>query len=159
MLKEYVRRRIVITAEKVEVGTKIHNLLTDEDYVSTEELCIRLKGPISEMWLVTIPELISTYSYPDRNPIQIDSFPEREFPVRLIVEKNEKTIFAEKTKKKLKITNKYGKTIEVNKTGIPHGRGDYIIYGNNNGIPDFADRDVVNGEIFLRLYREIKPDS
>ena len=157
MLKEYTRRRVVITAEKVEAGTKIHNLLTDEDYVSTEELCIRLKGLINELWLVTITELISTYSYPNRKRIKIESFPDGEFPVRLMVEKDEKTIFAEQTTRKLKLRNKYGKTIEVNKTGIPHGRGDYIIYGNKDGIPNFEDRDVVNGEVFLRLYREVKP--
>lgn len=158
MLKEYARRRIVILAEKVEVGTKIHNYLKDEDYVSTKDLCIKLTGTANELWLVTIPELVLTYSYPNGRAIRKNELPEGEFKVRLAVRRSEKTIFAEQTKKKLKIKNKYGKTIEVNKTGIPHGSGDYIIYGNKDGIPNFEDRDVVNGKIFLKLYREVKTE-
>ena len=155
MLKEYKKRKYTIVAEKISAGVKIHDVLKNTDDITTEKKCIKLTGIAGETWIITIEELIANYCFTNGKVIRKNKLPTKKFKIKRIIKQTEKTIFAEQTKKKIKIINKFGKTILTNQEGIPHGNGDYIIYKNKNGIPIFEDRDVVNGEIFLKIYEEI----
>lgn len=48
-----------------------------------------------------------------------------------------------------------GETLEANRDGIPHGKGDYVVATDKNGKPNEKDSWIVNGAVFTKTYKII----
>ena len=46
----------------------------------------------------------------------------------------------------------WGSQLIVNRSGVPHGAGDYIVCAKKGGKPDLNDVWVVNGLVFNTTY-------
>ena len=154
-MKEYRKKRYVVTAEKVSVGTRLNNFLEGRYYKTSEDNCIKIVGTAGETWPVTAGELCKNYTFMDGTSITEDNIPSGTFSVRTIVKENEKTVFASQTKSRMYVITKNGEIFASNRIGVPHGKGDFIVYSNDNGKPDFNDAIVVNGTIFFNMYEEV----
>ena len=155
MMKEYRKTQYVINAEKVEVGTELHNYLEDCHYVTTEAKCIKLIGTAGEVWPITIEKLAKTYTFVDGTPITKDNIPKGVFNIATLIGKKADTVFAERVTEQVDVATSWGEILKANRDGIPHGNGDYIVYANKGGVPNPDDKWVVNGLIFPQTYVEV----
>lgn len=155
MIKEYAKKRYTIKAEKVATGTTVYNFLEDCHYTSDDEKCIKLIGTVGEEWLVTIEKLVKTYTFVDRTPITPENIPEGVFEISTIVDDNAETIFATRVIHEEKVVTSCGEILTANRKGIPHGKGDFIVYANKEGKPDSDDKWVVNGMVFDNTYQGV----
>lgn len=154
-IKKYRKKSYVVTAEKVPARTKLNNFLEGRYYKTSEENCIKIIGTAGEMWPITIEELCKTYTMENGTPITGDNIPSGKFRVRTIVGDYEETVFAVQTKSRIFVKTKNGEIFVSNRIGTSHGNGDFIVYSNNNGKPNFNDAIVVNGKIFLNMYEDV----
>ena len=145
-----------------EPGTKVHNKLENSDYVTDEKKPFVLVGTAGEEWTVDAKKLTKTYTLDGKD---IDDAAIQEISdgqKHTITTKADAGInwckFVPKNIK-CKVDTSWGETLEVNRSGIPHGDGDYIVTSDKGGEPDLSDRWVVNGEIFQKTYEILdKPD-
>lgn len=154
-MKQYAKRSYTMKAEKVAPGTKLYNYLEDCPYITSEAKCIKLTGTVNEVWPVTIEKLAKTYTFADGTPITPDNIPEGEFSITTIVDDNAETIFAEQVSNQIQVVTSLGEVLTANRTGIPHGDGDFIVSAIMNGQPNPNDRWIVNGMVFTNTYREV----
>ena len=154
-MEQYRKRSYTIKAEKIPAGTKVYNYLEDSHYTADNIKCIKLIGTVDEEWVVTIEKLVKTYTFADGRPITSANIPSGVFEIATIVDGNAETIFAEQVTNQVQVTTSWGEVLTANRSGIPHGNGDYIVSANRNGRPDERDQWVVNGLVFENTYEAV----
>lgn len=147
-------------------------------YTADPKTCpICLCGTTGEFWGISLQKFCSTYAFLSDGyqvPINEMTFKQRslkaiewnndsgEAPERLPWTRVE-TITGSKCAKLYavfvpsnqvgKIQTSWGAVLDINKPGIQHGKGDFVICSSfPNGSPNFNDRWVVNGLVFRDTY-------
>ena len=137
-------------------GTKVHNKLENSDYVVNEKKPFVLVGTVGEEWTVDANKLKKTYLL---NGKEIT-----DEVLQTLMDGKKHTISTKKDAgvnwckfvpkdTQCEVATSWGETLEVNRSGIPHGDGDYIVTADDGGKPNLEDRWVVNGEIFAKTYK------
>ncbi len=138
------------------VGTKIHNVLENKDYIVGRNDVV-LSGTREELWVARITYITKNYTFADKSLITPQKLEQLKrigyLPWTRIAPKASKlgSDFAFHLPLKYKnvvLTN--GMT--ANGTGVSHGVGDFLVAENNNGIPNIDNIWVVNGEVFVDTY-------
>lgn len=142
------------------IGTKVHNTLEDANYATNEKQRFVLSGTRGEMWVINVDKLAKTYTFGDGTPITPQSLKAKQkdgvidwFQVKTITD-NDATLFATfvPAKYQFQVQTSWGAVLNANRVGIPHGKGDFVLCGNNNGYPNVNDKWVVNGAVFADTY-------
>ena len=138
------------------VGTKIHNVLENKDYVTGRNDVV-LSGTREEMWVARITHVTKNYTFADKSLITPQKLEQLKrigyLPWTRITPKASKlgSDFAFHIPIKYKnIVLANGMT--ANGQGVPHGIGDFLVAENINGIPNINNIWVVNGEVFVDTY-------
>ena len=149
------------------LGTKVTNFLENANYITSKEKPFVIMGTAGETWVIDPRKLAATYQFPDGRPVT----PEILRPMA-VKYRNSACIdwFKLETKsgktqpynfamlwplcsENYPVQTSWGETLYANRSGIPHGKGDFIVCACTvNQTPDFADMWVVNGEIFPKTY-------
>jgi len=133
---------------------EIYNQLEDCRYTPKEGQVV-IEGTAGEMWCAPIDKVCRTYTDMDGQPLTPETFEGLDAPmsVKTRVAEMENWAFQVPAGETMMVETSWGETLTANRSGIPHGTGDYIVMASlPNGEPDFNDRWVVNGEIFDKTY-------
>ena len=150
---------------KPKLGTKVHNILENTDYITDTKRSFVISGTVGETWVIDINKLIKTYCHIDNKIINQDEFDSDTLidwlQFKTITEANKEIYFAAHLKPSIKeypVQTSWGDILYANRTGISHGSGDFILCTSINGRPNFNDIWVVNGKVFPNTYdiREFK---
>lgn len=163
-MNAYKKGDYIIHARWAYPGEEIYNYLEDSRYVTDEQKCIVLHGTVDEEWTVTFDKLASTYTY-DNGMAIVDSELGTIFTqgtaddphwvaIRPIQDANAPIVFAEPTDPNdvFEVVTAWDEVLTVNRPGVPHGNGDWIVYEDAGGVPNENNRWVVNGAVFETTY-------
>lgn len=145
------------------LGTPVYNKLEDVTIVTKKSEPVVIIGPAKEEYTVSLETLINNYSLRDDIGLNIEWLQRSGFlwtgrVLDLCWRASAKKIcFALKTNldNTFTITTAWNNVLKVNNPGVPHGTGDYIMFGNKNNQPDINDMWVVNGSVFKKTYQFI----
>lgn len=138
------------------VGTKIHNVLEQMDYVTGKNDVV-LSGTREELWVDKLSNVMKTYNFVDKGIITVPKITQMKrlncLPWTRIEPKASKmgadfALFVPKQHKNIVLPNGY----VVNCANVSHGIGDFLVAANVGGTPDIDNIRVVNGEIFVDTY-------
>lgn len=134
-------------------------------YAVTDATPFVLCGTVGEMWTIKPDKLASTYMFlQNGQPLQIN---QQTLNQRMkngvldwtVIRTSPQATAGQNmacfvpTAQKGQIQTAWGSVLNLNGTGISHGKGDFIVCAKlPNGQPNLADRWVVNGEIFATTY-------
>lgn len=150
-------------------GEVLYNPLESRKYVVTSETPIVLSGVCGEKYAVSREYIKENFKRTDCSAVSdgfINSLKTGRF-VKLVhsVEgayvdgKTQYTNYALFVRfavyRNIPIKMKDGVLVFANAEGIHHGKGDYLVCGVKNGLPDFGDIKVVNGEVFAKTFSMI----
>lgn len=145
-----------------QVGEKVYNRLEDAYYIVDENRCIILKGTAGEEWVVDTAKLLNTYNT-GYDADHLGSLYVKHVAGRIV----DKTWKAAKVKPegfiyyalripekhKIAIATSWGDILKVNRPGIEHNGGDFVICAAMpNGDINYGDMWVVNGCVFEGTY-------
>ena len=125
-----------------------------------------LCGTVGEMWVIDLNKFASTYVMPDGRAItkealqsmvrHIDGMECIEWFKVKTMSMNQPLNFAihvPLSVKNLPVNTSWGDVLYANRTGVRHGKGDFLVCASQNGMPCLSDVWVVNGEVFPTTYR------
>ena len=138
------------------VGTKIVNKLDGKEYITGRNDVV-LSGTREEMWVERITVITRDYTFADKaliTPQKLESLKRIGYlPWTRIMPKASKlgSDFAFHVPSKYKnITLPNG--MVVNKNGVSHGVGDFLLAENNHNVANLEKMWLVNGEVFVDTY-------
>lgn len=147
-------------------GTKVHNLLEGSNYITSLERPMVLCGTVGEMWVIDLNKFARTYVMPDGRAItkealqsmvrHIDGMECIEWFKVKTMSMNQPLNFAIPVPLSIKnfpVNTSWGDVLYANRTGVRHGKGDFLVCASQNGMPCLSDMWVVNGEVFPTTYR------
>lgn len=140
--------------------TPVYNFLEHTDYITDDDRPFILHRTVGEEWIIDYDNLVKKYTFGDGSPISFSTLSKRIHNVGgwiVITPKIDSgapmtwachvpvgSTFPVKTA--------WGDTLIVNRDGIPHGQGDFVMCADKGGGPDFSDMWVINGEVFSTTY-------
>ena len=138
------------------VGTKIVNKMDGKEY-TTGRNDVVLSGTREEMWVERITAITKNYTFADKGlitPQKLESLKRVGYlPWTRIMPKASKlgSDFA------LHVPAQYKNIVlpngmVVNRTGLGHGIGDFLVAENNNNVANLENMWLVNGEVFVDTY-------
>ena len=153
-MKKAIKKAYEIKACCAAPGKRVYNFLEDSYYVTSSEKCIILTGTVGEQWVITAEKLQKTYLL---NGKPIAGNVAEIFATEQVVttKAGSELYYAEflPIEQKTSVETSWGEVLQVNRDGIPHGDGDYIVHSSNkDGSPNLNDRWVVNGLVFAKTY-------
>ena len=146
----YTKTAYIIHAEVVEPDIEVYNWLEDSTGISDFGHDIRLTGTVGEQWLIDRNQLPVKYRYPDGYEIDPDYLPKGVFEVEAIP--GGEIVWAEQVQDQREVQTAWGEVLKTNRPGIDHGSGDYLVYADNDGQPNYNNCWVVNGKVCERTY-------
>ncbi len=138
------------------VGTKIVSQLEGKEYTVGRNDVV-LSGTRGELWVERITAITKNYTFADKaliTPQRIESLKRVGYlPWTRITPKASKlgSDFAFHVPLKYKNIPLPNGMI-INKTGVAHGIGDFLVAENNHGVANLENMWVVNGEVFVDTY-------
>lgn len=148
---EYTIQGKIVSAE-----THIHNELEDVDYTVTDDgVSVILKGTVGEEWVTKLEKVLKTYTKADGSALTAEDFTDsKDTYIDLKTKANPDANFAcyVPAGTAVQVDTAWGDVLYANRTGVPHGSGDYLVCNNKDGEPDFSDVWVVNGAVFDSTY-------
>lgn len=169
--KKIQKQSYVIHMYVPKLGTEVHNKLENSDYVTNENKPYVLVGTAGEEWCVDFKKLSSNYTFEGGTAITEENLKMLEqqkeedggyysvIPkVKLLTIPGGVTNWAVHVpiENMFPVVTLWGETLMINRVGIPHGAGDYLVCSDKEGSPDLKDKWVVNGEIFEKTYQFIE---
>ena len=135
-------------------GTSVHNKLENSDYVTDKNKPFVLIGTVGEEWTIDSKKLINTYTYngTQLTPAILEKLSDGKKYKLTTKGKDSPIQWCRKANGKEKIATSCGETLEANRSGIPHGSGDYVVATDAGNSPNESDKWVVNGEVFKATY-------
>ena len=151
-----------------QIGERVYNRLEDVWYTVDENRCIILKGTAGEEWAVDCAKLMKTYNT-GYDADHLGHLYTKHTVGRVVdktwkaakVKPDEGVYYAIKVPEKhqILIATSWGDALKVNRPGIGHDGGDYVICAAlPDGSINYEDMWVVNGEIFKGTY-DMRPFS
>ena len=145
-----------VQARMVSEETHIHNDLEDVDYTVTDDgESVVLTGTVGEEWVNKLEKVAKTYTKADGSVLTAEDFAQRDTNIELKTKAEPDTNYAcyVPADVAVQIDTSWGDVLFANRTGVPHGTGDYLICAmTEDGQPNFEDVWVVNGLQFLTNY-------
>lgn len=135
-------------------------------YAVTTATPFVLCGTVGEMWTIDADKLAQTYTFLQNNqpcPINQQSLNQRMRKDGLLdwtlvrvsqaaTQRQNMACFIPLAQKG-QIRTSRGAVLNINVVGVSHGKGDFVVCSRlPNGMPNLANRWVVNGEIFANTY-------
>lgn len=146
----------VIQGKMVSQKTAVHNVLEDVDYtVEDDNTSVILKGVYGEEWVTSVAKVLKTYTKEDGTPLTESDFTGRKdtfVKIKTVAAPNENFACYIPAGVAVEVATAWGDTLYANRTGVPHGNGDYLVCRNVDGKPDLSDVWVVNGAVFGQTY-------
>lgn len=150
-------------------GTETKNALENCKYTTDQKRPFIISGTLGETWTIDANKFVSKYGVRKAGglaPVDIEKYNQaylngqtvdwRKFEARsgqgrawaffLDMDKYGNAV------KNFPVKTSWGDTLTANRTGIPHGHGDFLLCEDVNGQPDFNNMWVVNGKVFVRTY-------
>lgn len=141
-------------------------------YMTNANTPVVLAGTVGEMWCVSMDKLASAYCFLQQGSPVLISQPILNQRIKdglmdwtVVQSKGEGAnvkygCCQVPATQKGYIQTSWGATLAYNAPGVAHGAGDYILCSvAPNGMPNLADRWVVNGDIFLTTYKSRYVDN
>jgi hypothetical protein len=145
-----------VQAKMVSKPTHVYNALELVSYdVEDDNVSVVLKGTLDEEWVTKVSKVIKTYENLDGSAITEEQF---------ISSKDEWTTIKTKATPGanyallvpadtiLEVQTAWGDVLYTNASKVDHGKGDYLVCNNKDGVPDLSDVWVVNGALFAKTY-------
>lgn len=172
-MKAYKKGDYVIRARWAYPDEEIYNYLEQSYYITDEDRCIVLIGTADEEWPITLERLVETYRYANDDGtdageilkedlgdifIQCTKDDPQWMAIHPVQSANAPIVYAEPTDvNDVFEVIAYGDTpLTANAPDVPHGDGDWIVYGDAGGSPDENNCWIVNGLVFKNTYKEAK---
>ncbi|SBV92702.1 exported hypothetical protein [uncultured Eubacteriales bacterium] len=145
-----------IQGKMVSGETQVHNFLEDVDYtVADDGQSVVLKGVVGEEWVTKLSKVLTTYTKEDGSALTAEDFTEhKDTYISLKTKASPDTNFALYIPAgvAVEVETAWGDVLYANRSGVPHGAGDYLVCANKDGKPDLSDVWVVNGAVFGSNY-------
>lgn len=143
-----------IQGKTVSKDTEVYNALEDVHYTAhpnSEDII--LKGTVDEEWVTRLSKVMETYTKPNGTALTAEDFtPDTYITLKTIPTTGNFACFVP-ANVKVSVNTAWGDVLHVNRDGVPHGEGDYLVCAvGEDGKPDLSDVWVVNGEIFKSTY-------
>lgn len=143
-----------IQGKMVSKDTEVYNALEDVHYTAHPNgEDVILKGTAGEEWVTRLSKVMKTYTKPDGAALTAEDFtPDTYIALKTIPTTGNFACFVPASVK-VSVNTAWGDVLHVNRDGVPHGEGDYLVCAaGEDGKPDLSDVWVVNGEIFENTY-------
>lgn len=132
----------------------------NEIYVTNDNTPFVLAGTLGEMWAINGAKLSQRYLFANGAPINEMTLRQKLTPSGLLDWTKVTTVPDMSTafacfvplSQKGQVKTAWGAILDYNGAGVTHGKGDFIIASNVNGMPNLNDIYVVNGAIFRDTY-------
>lgn len=147
------------------LGTKVYNLLEGTYYITTAQASFVLSGTVGEKWVIPVDKLAKIFNFADGTPITPNSLIAKFkimngkrvidwFAIESKVSMDTPIVWACQIPANIQthVPHNKGNAYLVNKKGVPHSTGDFVICADKDGKPYFENAYVVNGEIFSDTY-------
>lgn len=143
------------------VGYKVYNKILNQTYYTDKFKQFVISRLPGEKWVVTGKELQEGYKFQDTEEVQNETLQNRlrsdgTFDwQKMMPIGNNKTLWAIRIPLEIQnvpILQKDNQLEYVNKHGMTHGHGDFIITEDSFGCPDMLKMQVVSGEVFEQIY-------
>lgn len=145
------------------LGTTETNRLEAVTYTTDANKQFIISGTVGEKRVIDLGNLVKTYCTLDGKPITAGYLQEKMGADGTIDWLHLKTIPAADTVtnwafhlplgiKNFPVQTSWGDTLMANRTGIGHGKGDFLVCADLNGMPNLNNMWVVNGEVFPTTY-------
>ena len=144
----------VIQGKMVSADTEVYNELEDVHYTAHPNgKDVILKGTVGEEWVTKLSKVIKTYTKPDGSALTAEDFvADTYIDLKTIPTTGNFACFVP-AGIKVSVNTAWGDVLHVNRDGVPHGDGDYLVCAvGKDGKPDLSDVWVVNGKIFPSTY-------
>lgn len=150
-------------------GEVLYNSFENRKYVVTKETPIVLIGACGEKYAISVEYLKENFKRSDCSCIT-DDYLRKLKPYRYVrLFRNTDVVYVDgKTQytnyalfvrfavyRNIPIKMKDKVIVFANAEGTHHGKGDYLVCGVKDGLPDFKDIRVVNGELFAKTFSMI----
>ena len=151
----------IITLNKPRLGTILTNKLEGTYYKTNLDKPYVLKGLLNEEWTVSYFILTEYYTLEDGTKITVDlleSFERLDGTfdnIKIRPKENTKIRFATRVVKditNLPIRTRWNEITYANRDDVDREYGDMIVCSCKEGLPNFNDMWVVNGDVFKRTY-------
>lgn len=150
-------------------GTKTRNALEKCVYTTNQERPFIISGTLGETWTIDADKFASKYGVRKTEglvPVDINKYNQaylngqtidwRKFEAR----PGQSRVWAffldidkyGNAAKNFPVNTSWGDKLTANRTGVPHGHGDFLLCEDANGRPDLNNMWVVNGRVFVRTY-------
>ena len=150
--KPVYKKPYLVYACRPPLGTTVHNIIDNTDYVTGRMNPIVMSGTVGEMWACTQELLVENYTLQYGAPISLDG---HGFDWLLVRAKPGHIAWAQffpMTAGQTKVHTRCWGVQEVNRRDVSHGDGDFIMMSDNNGAPNLEDQWVVDGRVFHNIY-------
>ena len=149
-MEAYCKTSYIIQAEIVAPGTSVYNWLEGSTGVADVGHDVKLIGTVGEEWLIAREKLPVKYTYPGGTPIDPYALPDGIFDIQAIA--GAEIIWAEQVYDQRQVQTSWGEILTANRSGVDHGSGDYVVYADAGGQPNYDDSWIVNGAVFPTTY-------
>lgn len=146
---DYTIQGMMVSADR-----EVYNYLEDVYYTAQPNgIDVILKGTSDEEWVTKLSKVITTYTKADGTALTAEDFvPDTWITLKTIPTTGNFACFVPVTVK-LTVNTAWGDVLHVNRSGVPHGAGDYLVCAvGEDGKPDLTDVWVVNGLSFVNNY-------
>ena len=147
-------------------GKSVTNFLEGSHYVTNENKPFVLSGTVGECWTVDAKKLFKTYRLFGGQPLTVDYLKSKVVNEKLdwihletVANGQVNWAFFLNPRKyevqavtNFPVQTSWGETLLANRPEVKHGTGDFLVYTDNNGLPNFNDMWVVNRAIFPNTY-------
>jgi hypothetical protein len=156
-LLKVTKKSYEVDIRKSSVAVKVYNNLENVTYdVKPEENRVIITGTAGEEWLAKVDKVLSTYRKLDGSSLTEADIPvDKKLRVKTLPGSEYFAVFVPK-ERQFKVQTSWGDILTINRDGIPHGDGDYLICSVKDGNPNFSDVWVINGVIFSKTYELMK---
>jgi len=157
--KKTWKKRYEVYIGMPRIGTEIYNVLEDARYYTDKGQMV-VSGTAGEMWVTSLDKIQRTYVTCGGCKITEEFLRSKAIngvipwiKVRAEGKSCHRCVHIPLKYRNIPIQTSYGTVLYINRDGIKHGMGDFVITGGfMNGRPDLMDIWAVNGEIFARTY-------
>lgn len=148
------------------IGTVVVNKFEGSKYVTDNNKQFVLSGTCGEQWVIDAAKMAKTYVFANGERITPSSLRSRMLASGEIDWIKLKTITDENIRVSnwalfLPLNNRtvgfpvntsWGDVLYANRSGVSHGKGDFLVCSDDGGRPNLKDVWVVNGNIFATTY-------